>query len=239
MKVYCFASHWDGRAEDFLRSMRHAKQQFVVHMEHQGSWSWDRMVDFELEVSEAHPDDLLIFADLWDSLYVGDPAEMEEQVRELTRDLPLLHTDKHCWPEPEKAEACHARDPHVTSPWRYVNGSGPFGLGRQIAEAIRYGRSKYPIRPLVRGVHPHRFPQNDNDQRFWTDLYLDGLVGIDHECNVVQGLVSLKPGELSYHDGRIHNLITGTRPHILHAADHTWEYIPQEVIDDKSLLPRK
>ena len=235
MKVYCFASHWDGNAQHLVNSMRNAKLDYHIELAHPYSWFWTRMVDFEWRMARQHPNEWMIFIDLWDSIFVGDADEMWADIQDIAKNRPFLHSDKACWPRPEQAYMF----PPCASPWKYVNGSGPFGMGWQIAEAIDYGMRNYPIRPKVTGVHPHDYPRNDNDQRFWTDLYLDGYVGVDTECRVVQGLPLLKPGELEYRDGRIHNTVTGTRPHFLHAADHTWPYIPQEVIDDKSLRPRK
>ena len=186
---------------------------FLYQPAEPGTFSWRKLIDWELAVAKSYPDALIAFCDAWDMLYFGSRKEFAEVVGA----QPLLfHTDRQCWPHPEKATKYHQRVPTVqyVSPWFYVNGTGPAGTGSAIAEAIEYGLANFPITDDSKDVHDL---SKDNDQRFFTDVYLAGFGVLDTRCALSQSLVSIAPGELAVRDGRLYNKITGTYPLFVHA----------------------
>ncbi len=173
------------------------------------TFSWRKLIDWEYLVAKEYPNALIAFCDTWDMLYMGSRREFEDVVGA----QPLLfHTDKQCWPHPDKASLYPAK----ASPWCYVNGTGPAGLGSAIAEAIEYGMEHFPITHENTGVDVYDTAK-DNDQRFYTDIYLAGLGVLDTSCRLSQSLVDLRPGEMAIRDGRLVNKVTGTKPLFVHA----------------------
>lgn len=170
-------------------------------------FSWRKLIDWEYALASAYPDALIAFCDTWDMLYFGSRVEFEAVVG--TQSL-LFHTDRQCWPHPEKA----AIYPATSSPWCYVNGTGPAGKGSAIAEAIEWGMEHCPITDDYGGVMD---TSRDNDQRFFTDIYLGGLGALDTDCRLSQSLVRVGQGELAVRGGRLVNKITGSRPLFVHA----------------------
>lgn len=175
----------------------------------QPPFSWLKLIDWEYTLAKSYPDALIAFCDTWDMLYFGSRKEFEAVVGA----QPLLfHTDKQCWPHADKA----ARYPASPSPWRYVNGTGPAGTGRAIAEAIEYGMETAPITAETTGSDVYD-TSKDNDQRFYTDIYLSGRGALDTDCRLSQSLVDVQAGELAVRGGRLFNKVTQTTPLFVHA----------------------
>jgi len=170
-------------------------------------FSWKKLIQWELDMARSYPNALIAFCDSWDMLYFGSRKEFEDVVG--AQPL-LLHAEKACWPHPEKA----ARYASFSSPWKYVNGTGPAGLGSAIAEAIEYGMAHFPITDDSADVHDL---SKDNDQRFFTDLYLSGYGALDTQCRLSQSLVQAANGDFAVKDGRLMNKITGSQPLFVHA----------------------
>ena len=170
-------------------------------------FSWRKLILWELEVARMCPDTLIAFADAWDMLFLGTKNEFDEV---LSAQPLLLHSEKVCWPDTRKKYVYPPSD----SPWRYVNGTGPAGLGRHIADAIEFGMDRFPIIGEGTGVHDITV---DNDQRFWTDIYLSGIGKLDTECRLSQSLVDLNTSDISVKSGRVRNNITGSSPLFIHA----------------------
>jgi hypothetical protein len=188
-----------------------------------GDFTWTKRVEWELDMARKYEDEILIFTDAWDTLFLGGTDELEEKIS----DGYIRHcASKVCWPHPWKEKLYHPNE----SPWRFCNGQGPSGLGASIAMAIEHGLKHYPIQDKPKkGREIHN---QDNDQRFWTDVYLDGFGQIDYNCDIYQNLSRLEDGELAViSGGRIKNMVTGGRPHFLCAAAGTWQYIPEELYE--------
>lgn len=178
-----------------------------------GQWKWRTWLDWQVEMCERWPGELLVFLDAYDVLFVGDPDELEGLV---SRQALIHGTCKNSWPLPSRAPLYPA-DP---SPWRFLNSCGPAGRSEDILRALKYG--------LICGFPLH--PQ-DIDQRFWGDLFLQGFGVLDTKCEIWQDLWSVEEGELGHKDGRLRNLITGSSPQFIHASAKTWHYIPKELLD--------
>lgn len=175
-------------------------------------FSWRKLIQWELAVARTYPKALIAFCDTWDMLYFGSRKEFEAIVGA----QPLLfHAEKLCWPHHEKA----VEYPYCPTPWKYVNGTGPAGVGEKIAEAIEFGLAQFPI--VGDAGDLHTTPPPDNDQRFYTDIYLSGFGDLDTKCRLSQSLVDVKTGELSVQDGRLVNKVTGSKPLFVHANGAT------------------
>ena len=170
-------------------------------------FSWKKLVDWEYALAKTYPKALIAFCDAWDMLYFGSRKEFEDVVG--AQPL-LLHAEKLCWPHPEKV----ALYPPHASPWRYVNGTGPAGTGAAIAEVIEYGMEHFPLVEGTKDVHD---VTQDNDQRFFTDIYLAGYGTLDTDCRLSQSLVQTANGEFAVKGGRLMNKVTGSRPLFVHA----------------------
>lgn len=223
MKVIYIATHLDKWWEEALGSV-HGQLDYIVHLEDQHGWDWAKKVDTMRRFAWYHYHEPLIFMDLWDTLFVGDPEELEAGLKALTKCT--TQCSSSAWPRLEMAD----RFPD-TGKWRYVNGSGVMGTGEMICDAIQEGKARYPIKPAPPGVWLHDHKLVDNDARFWQDLYLDDLVANDFNCRFVQPIIGLKPGELVWYanNERFYNKVTDTMPQFLHAAGgNAWEQIPLE-----------
>jgi hypothetical protein len=194
-----------------------------MHIE-TGPFKWGDVVDFELRQARRYPKDNLIFTDAYDFLFIGDPEGVDEIISK--QDL-LLQSTVSCWPDEDKVPDYEYRNPDETSPWRYVSGCGGIGKGEDIAAAIEYGLKIYPVREPEPGKH---LWAQDNDQRFWTSLYLDGWGNLDTRCEMTQNLHGVKAGNLELRDGKLHNLVTDSYPQFIHASAGTWKHIPKELI---------
>jgi hypothetical protein len=194
-----------------------------MHIE-TGPFYWGNVVDFELRQARRYPDDTLIFTDAYDMLFVGDAAELAEVVKDRPM---LLGTTSVCWPHKEKAALYEAKDSKPKSKFCYVSGGFIVGKGHEIEEAILYGNKHFPMRKPTGNRH---LWDEDNDQRYWTDLYLAGYGELDYLCELHQHLFCVKEGDLGYKDKRVYNLVTGSKPQFLHAAGGTWNRIPKELL---------
>jgi hypothetical protein len=228
VKVYLYASSLGFRYAECLMSL-HGKVEYVLHCEDQRDWHWDKLVAYQHKVASENPGEVIVFADLWDSLFVGDPEELELQLR--AGGECYVQASKSNWPSV-------GRDDEIPDkgPWRYVNGSFVAGVGDWIAKATAYGMDNWPIRPKDPRYPIHQYPENDNNGRMWANVYLDGRCNIDSNCIIAQQLNNLKEGELHYDtkQKRFVNTVTGSRPHFLHASQGTWQTIPPQVIKEKT-----
>jgi hypothetical protein len=176
-------------------------------------FSWRRKVLWELSVAEQYPDTLIAFIDAWDTVFVGEKDELEKL---LSGGYVILPSDRVCWPHEEKASLFDKRLSYKHSPWRYVNGSGPAGLGRDIANVIKSGWEKYPI--TYDGIDHSQ----DIDQRFWTDVFLDDLrCELDVHCAFTttlhkEKMLPIDNRDYSIVDGRFLNHTTGKKSLFVH-----------------------
>jgi hypothetical protein len=220
LKLITYCNKLDRELPQLLKSID-GKIPYECHII-SGKFTWNGVVDWLYGMTRKYSEDTLIVVDAYDTLFVGDPEELGDLsgVERLT-----FCASKVCWPDPEKA----CRYPCNDSPWKYLNGGVMIGNGQAIHQAIEWGWRQYPILPASR--HASMIFFEDNDQRFWTDLYLDGYGSLDTQCEIFQNLVGIEAGDVAVVDGRFTNLITETRPHFIHAAARTWNLIPKELYE--------
>lgn len=214
LKVLTIATEMKPELEALIESC-HGKLDLEVTM-YDGEWSWRIWLDWQMDRCRAYPGDSLVFVDAYDTLFVGDPDELKGIVRV----KPLVHaSNKSCWP----LKIREPLYPRLPGPWKYLNSCGPAGYGSEILRALEYGMKHFPC--------PHPLLKTDNDQRFWTDVFLSGFGAIDWKCEIWQDLYMLTPNDLATEGGRLVNLVHKTRPQFIHASAHTWHRIPKEFLD--------
>jgi hypothetical protein len=206
----------DGNFLDFENSCLAVKMPLFAEVVTSKKWICKDRVLWELDWCQRYPEDTFVFLDPWDTLCVGEPFEVEEILKD---GKILFPADRYCWPIKEMKEK-YDKVRKAISPWCYLNGAGPAGKGKQIAEAITWGLQKYKfVEP------PH------TDASFWTYVYLYGGFGsLDQRCRLTHQLYGAQEGELHIRKGRVMNSITGTYPQFIHASGHTWGEIPDELI---------
>lgn len=213
-KVFTIATEMKPTLEALIKSCT-GKVNLDLTM-HSGKWDWGVWLDWQKEKCQENPDENMVFVDAYDTLFIGDAKELDEEVSRWD----LIHsTCKNCWPIPAREKFY----PEVPGPWKYLNSCGPAGTGHAIERALDYGMSHFP--------YPHPLLNRDNDQRFWTDVYLSGYGELDWRCEIWQDLHLASDNDLGIKDGRIKNLVHNTWPQFLHASAHTWHRIPKELLD--------
>lgn len=209
-------SHVDGGFNDLLKSVR-GKIPYEIHMV-SGEWDYGIKIEFQLEMARKHPNDVLVFIDAWDCLFVGDAKELEAQY-----DGKLWFCgDKDSHPIREVASCYYEKDPKLLASngrWPYLNSGCFIGRAYDIERAI----------DLVWRQYPPRGREISGDQRFWQSCYFAGFGEVDRDCKYFQNIWGIRPDEYGKKDGRLHNLITGTRPHFIHASGKSWNAIPDEL----------
>lgn len=218
MKLLTYCNKWD-RELPFLLDSIQGKIPYECHIV-SGEFTWAKVVDWQLEITKKYLNEKLIFVDAYDTLFVGD-VEMLERLVE--KEELVYCADKHCWPDPSK-EPQYPDMPK--SPWRFLNGSVMAGDGHRIHNALQWGLAYSPIKPMQHGVDIY---YQDNDQRLWTDIYLQGYGALDAQCEIFQNLSDIKDSDFCLKRGRFYNTVTKTYPQFLHAASHTWRLIPKEL----------
>lgn len=143
-------------------------------------FSWSRQCLWNLDVAKRFPDRYLVFLGAWDTVCLGE----ESQVVDLGwQDHISVAGDMKCWPDEKRIPEYKKKQGPVTNgPWRYVN-TGPLaGLGWRIMEAMEWGWKRFPV------SDDKLFEGGENDQRFWTDLYLESEfdIRVDYECRLGQ-----------------------------------------------------
>lgn len=183
----------------FHLSKRLLESKISFHYQELRPFSWQALLDWELAFASQHSKEPLVFVDAWDFIFQGTRDGLEEVV---TAQPLLFHSEKACWPHPEKA----ARYPKTNSPWKYVNGTGPAGSGEAIADALTDGFKRFPLDG-----------PEDNDQRFWTDVYLSGAGKLDTEVRLSLSLVQLDITEVCFETERVRNAYHNVYPQFIHA----------------------
>lgn len=173
-----------------------------------GSWKgkilWQREA-----LSRFDPDESVILTDGWDVVFQGDKVEVEAKLP--PRDRILISGEKNCWPDWH----LQSRYPMGPTPWMFVN-SGCIA-----------GTAGLLLREMERGLAEARPELVDDDQRFWTWLFLTGnQIDIDYQCSLFQTMFLQIVGSdlgVKPEPRRLWNVRTGTSPNFLHwNGGETW-----------------
>lgn len=175
-------------------------------------FSWRRRILESIQIAHRYPDDILIFLDAWDVMFLGSKKELEA--------LPLSEgvtfaAQKTCWPDRTREPEYDAIQ-NNPGPWRFINSNPMAGLGRNIYDALTWGWTRFPIKTNTNSVEEY-----DVDERFLTNLYLSGArekfgIRLDTRCELNQTYLASIPGDLFCEGGRLINMIHKTKPIFVH-----------------------
>lgn len=155
-------------------------------------------------------DEPVIYADGADSYFLR-PLEVPENKI-------LYSTEKQIWPPVESLRKAWADHP-LLSPWAYLNGGGYCGPAQLIAEFFeRYGLTTHDA--------------GANGQWQQAQAYLQGIaegfpVELDQHCTQFQTIGFTNDGDFQTAPGVLTNLITNTKPALIHGNGRTpmgWVY---------------
>jgi len=142
----------------------------------------------------------VMFLDGFDTLVTAPASAILRTFRDFGRPL-IFSAERNCFPEPDRSE----RYPPVPTPYRFLN-SGTF-----------IGNARYLLWLLARW-DAAAWPADASDQLLLTDAFLanTSALALDYECRLFQCMHSAE-GDVEVDENGFRNLVTGTRPLIVHA----------------------
>ncbi len=226
MQLFMCATEVGGQMEVLQQQLKRAGISFGFGAP-AGPFSWRGKLEWYRDRLEGwDPSEKVILSDAWDVLWQGDARQME---RLLPPKGILIAGEKNCWPDPEAQK----HYPPAPTPWMFVNSGGIVGRAREVFDVLDWGLKRFADRIC------------EDDQRFWTSVFLRQKsacrnpdlpsVEIDYRCDVFQTMFLAISNELELREGKLHNLRTGTTPHLLHwNGGSNW---PPELVE--ALRPRE
>jgi hypothetical protein len=165
--------------------------------------------------NEADSNDIILFTDAYDVLFVGGEKEILKRFEELEQDDFVVFTgEKGCWPyldgRPNGRHICNNVYPPATTPYRYLNSGAYIGRAhavlRVLSDSLKYS--------------PSTKIEDLNDQGSISDIYVyhneEAKILLDTECKLFQSL-HLSFDDLQVdHEGKFFNVLTNMHPIILH-----------------------
>jgi len=151
--------------------------------------------------------ELIVLSDAWDVVFTGTQEELHAKAP--LEGTVLISGEKNCWPDTLRQHEY----PMGATPWMFVNSGGIYGWASDLLELLEWGLEH--LGPVAA----------EDDQRFWTSLFLKGQspnwmlprVKLDEECKVFQTMFLGVSDEFGVvQEGRFKNLRTGTLPQFLH-----------------------
>lgn len=197
------------RCGELIRSLKRFEWDFHVER-HEWTGFGSKLIACR-EALEKLPSDYthFIYGDSYDSFVLGAPGELYGKVQDWES---IIHSaEKANYPHPEKVYP----ETGVSHAWKYLNGGGffaPVTLWKQYFDAM----------PC---------PRELNDQVYQTDRYLinnPGCIKLERDCDIFQcysfideGTPNGNDGDFAYANGRLLNMVTHTRPLLIHGNGKT------------------
>lgn len=228
IKAVLIYSHKAGFQEQLERQL--TEQNIPIIHFRDALFSWKKRMVRNMMIAEENPDDVLVFLDAWDTLFLGEKSELVKFNKRHVGDGIVFAAGKLCWPDSLRASEYKKKNPAERSPWRYINSNPMMGLGRNIHKALNWGWKRFPLKEDTVLIQAH-----DVCERFLTDLYLKSPrrfgLKLDTECRLSQIYRKSLPGDLFLTDEkRIINMHHRTQPIFLHANGRT--VVPEELLDE-------
>ena len=161
-----------------------------------GKLLWQREALSGLDSNEQ-----VILSDGWDVVFQGTLQEVEDRFPKPGEIL--ISGEKCCSPD----RNMQIRYPMGPTPWMFVNSGCIAGLVGDLREEVERGFAADEQKLL------------EDDQRFWTWLFLTGdRIGIDYQCRMFQStFLQMVGADLGIDsENRMCNIYTRTRPNFLH-----------------------
>ncbi|KAM4533418.1 procollagen-lysine,2-oxoglutarate 5-dioxygenase 2 isoform 2-T2 [Odontesthes bonariensis] len=172
-----------------------------------------RLLKEAMEALADQEDLVVLSVDSYDLIFAGAPEEILRKFQQSNHKV-LFAAEGLIWPDKRLAE----KYPSVRSGKRYLNSGGIIGYAPYINRIV----SQWNLH------------DNDDDQLFYTKIYLDPLkretlnMSLDHKCNIFQNLngavdeVLLKFGTDRV---RVRNIVYDSLPVVVHGNGNTKMYL--------------
>ncbi len=143
----------------------------------------------------------LFIVDAYDVFVLGTMHEALSKIKD--HEAILFNAEKAAWPYADWAE----RYPETTSDWKYLNGGACF----------------VPVPLFIEMFESSPIKDIDNDQVNLAEFFLSKkfTFNLDNKCEVFQSIAFESPTDLYYHEDRLENLKTHTKPVIIHGNGGT------------------
>lgn len=153
----------------------------------------------------------VILTDCWDVVFADHPDNVAQRCKQHYGDAVVFNTEKSCWP---LAELAHYF-PDVGSPWRFLNGGvicGPADKLLAMFEAMKLEEYGFD-RTLPDGT---KIEPNDAVPLVKAYVEQPVPVVVDQHCRVFQCFSEWNESEFEISDKGVRNVVTNTRPGVLH-----------------------
>ena len=153
-------------------------------------------------------DEVILFADAYDSLFVQSSEIILNKFREAGEQI-IFSTEKTCHPD----KKLMPRFPSKNGLWRFLNSGGFIGWSKDLyqllGDVIKYNEHiDAPTEKMAR-----------NDQYIWTRFHLSNpdRIKLDYNCSIFQSILWTNPTrELDFSKSGVVNRKTGHDPCMLH-----------------------
>jgi hypothetical protein len=154
-----------------------------------------------------------IFVDAYDVIFLDGLENIEKIYDARFQDQIVFSTEKNCWPDPTLANSY----PENESLYKYLNS----------------GSYMAPIEKFLNLLKEYSVGYADDDQLFFTNVFLKGNITLDYNCEIFQCYSFIAEGEFEYKSGRLINKNTGTEPSIIHGNGRTDMTKIIDLLDDE------
>ncbi|XP_048505479.1 procollagen-lysine,2-oxoglutarate 5-dioxygenase isoform X1 [Athalia rosae] len=163
----------------------------------------------KLEAYKDETEKIVLFTDSYDVIFLNNLNAIVEKFKSFDARV-WFSAEGYCWPD----KSAESKYPKVTRGKRYLNSGGFIG----------YASNIYAI------VTSSSIQDTDDDQRFYTNLYLDAefrekhQIQLDHKSEIFQNLNgAVADVELRFkgNDAYLQNVAYNTAPLILHGNGHS------------------
>ena len=153
-------------------------------------------------------DEVILFADAYDSLFVQNEQTILQKFREAGEQI-IFSTEKLCHPDKTLMPKFSSNN----GPWRFLNSGGFIGWSKDLYQllddVVKYNEGiDAPTKKMAR-----------NDQYIWTRYYLENpdRIKLDYDCRIFQSILWTNPTrELEFSKTQMINRKTGHDPCVLH-----------------------
>lgn len=185
------------------------------------------------------PDEVVILTDAWDTVVLGNAAELHQKLASLPQDAILCGSERVCGPNHFLVGQIEALYPDGRTPWRYPNSGGLVGTASAMLELLD---------GLIRDTEDGcSLPAEENDQVRLHDFLITKAargnrfpLHLDVECQVFQCMYEEQPQwDAVLAEGRaprIANRLTGAQPIIAHGNGHTGRWFLASLYGELNLL---
>ncbi|XP_043932935.1 multifunctional procollagen lysine hydroxylase and glycosyltransferase LH3 isoform X2 [Protopterus annectens] len=168
-----------------------------------------RWLKNEMQKYKDREDLVVMFVDSYDVIFAGSPNELLWKFSQFNHKV-IFAAEGFCWPDRSLAE----KYPEVISGKRFLNSGGFIGFAPYLYQIIQQWK----------------FKDNDDDQLFYTHIYLDPEsrenldITLDHKSRIFQNLNgALDEVVLKFENGRVRarNIAYDTLPVVIHGNGPT------------------